>query len=171
MTSESGTVDIVAGFRPGAIGAVIQLHGRYYGTVWGLDRRFEAEVAAEFAEFAGRFDEVRDGLWLAVDGGRIVGSIVMDGGDGRRPGARLRWFILDPAYHGQGLGQRLMQAAMRFAVERGYGEVYLMTFAGLDAARRIYEAWGFRLLEERPGTDWNDGGVTHQTFVLKHAGS
>jgi len=165
--SGPGAVEIVAGYRPGAIGAVTQQHGLYYAGAWGLDRRFEAEVAVELADFIGRFDSERDGLWLAVDAGRIVGAIVIDGGDGQRPGARLRWFILEAGYQGRGLGRRLMQAAMDFAAARGYGEVYLMTFAGLDAARRLYEAWGFRLVEERRDTDWNEDGITHQTFVLR----
>lgn len=160
-----GSIDIVAGYRPGAIGAITALHGLFYGQVWGFDRRFEAEVAAELADFVRRFRDDRDGLWLALDGNRIVGSIAMDGGDGRRPGVRLRWFILDPAYQGLGLGRRLMQRAMAFAAERAYPAVYLMTFAGLDAARRLYDAHGFRLVAERKDADWNAGGVTHQTLV------
>lgn len=166
MPSDAPQVTICAGYRPGAIGEITAMHGRYYAEAWGLDRRFEIEVAQELAEFVARLRDDRDGLWLALDGARTVGAIVIDGGDGQRPGARLRWFILDPAYHGQGVGRRLMQAAMEFCRARGHAQVYLMTFAGLDAARRIYEAWGFRLVEERRDDDWNEAGVTHQTFVL-----
>jgi hypothetical protein len=59
-----------------------------------------------------------------------------------------------------------MDAAMAFAAERGYPQVYLMTFAGLDDARRIYDAWGFRLVEAHEDADWNEIGVTHQTMAL-----
>ena len=41
----------------------------------------------------------------------------------------------------------------------------LWTFAGLDAARRLYERAGFRLAEERRGTQWGIE-VTEQRFEL-----
>jgi hypothetical protein len=43
--------------------------------------------------------------------------------------------------------------------------VYLWTFQGLDAARRLYEKHGFRLAEEREGSQWGER-VLEQRFVL-----
>ncbi|MEM8819462.1 MAG: GNAT family N-acetyltransferase, partial [Pseudomonadota bacterium] len=49
---------------------------------------------------------------------------------------------------GSGLGRRLMDAALRFSEEAGPRPVVLHTMAGLDRARALYEARGFRLIAE-----------------------
>ena len=69
-----------------------------------------------------------------------------------REGAHLRWFILDPHYQGQEIGRRLMNEAMSFCKQRGFRRVYLTTFAGLNAARHLYEQAGFRLCGEKDGS-------------------
>jgi len=40
---------------------------------------FEAQLASGFAEFFGRYDELRDGFWIAAVSGRVEGSITIDG--------------------------------------------------------------------------------------------
>jgi GNAT superfamily N-acetyltransferase len=134
-------------------------------------------VARELAEFLGRMHPARDGFWLARVAGDIAGSISIDGsptagsgaggckgsGEGRAEVARLRWFILDPAYHGQGIGGRLMEEAMAFCEEAGFARVFLCSFAGLDAARHLYERHGFTLREEHEDDQWGKT-VTEQLF-------
>jgi GNAT superfamily N-acetyltransferase len=155
---------IEEGYRPGVIGRVVELHGRYYGQAWGLDRRFEIEVAAELAGFFARYDPARDGFWCALDGGTVLGAITIDGAPTGDEGVRLRWFILDPASHGRGIGRQLLAAALDWCRGKAVTRVWLGTFAGLDAARRLYEQAGFQLVREYRDTDWNDAGVTHQVF-------
>ncbi len=46
-----------------------------------------------------------------------------------------------------------MSAAMDFCRSR-FGTVHLHTFAGLDAARHLYERHGFQLINEQPTTEW-----------------
>lgn len=140
-------------YVPGAIGRIVELHGEYYSTHWGLGRYFEAKVAAELGEFMGRFDPNRDGAWLASVDDRVAGGIFIDGLDADGEGARLRWFIVDPAYHGRGLGRELMQRAMAFCDRQRFPRVYLTTFAGLDAARHLYEAHGFAFCHETDGAE------------------
>jgi len=60
--------------------------------------------------------------------------------------------MIDPAYHGMGLGNRLLSEAMIFCAQKGFPRVYLTTFAGLNTARHLYEKWGFRLCREEDGT-------------------
>ncbi len=55
---------------------------------------------------------------------------------------------------GQGVGNRLIATALAFCRDRGYGRVYLWTFEGLEAARRLYETNGFRTIEQRKGRQW-----------------
>lgn len=141
------------GYTPGALGRIVELHGSYYHADWGLDLYFEAKVAIELAEFLSRFDPQRDGAWFAYASGRAIGGIFIDGKDADGEGARLRWFIVDPAYQGCGVGKRLIEAAVTFCEERGFRRVYLTTFAGLDSARHLYEKHGFRVCGEMDATE------------------
>ena len=52
---------------------------------------------------------------------------------------------------------------MAFCDAQGHHRVYLTTFAGLDAARALYERHGFRLVEEGEDTTWGVK-VTEQLF-------
>jgi GNAT superfamily N-acetyltransferase len=158
------------GNRPGAIGTIAALHGTYYAHTWGLGVFFEAKVARDLAAFVLDADPARDGLWLALVGEQIVGSVAIDGAAANRDGARLRWFIVDPACRGAGLGRRLLAEAMQFCDARGYPRVYLTTFVGLDATRHLYEQVGFRLEHEHEDTTW--GHPLHeQTFVRVRGGT
>lgn len=156
----------LSGYRPGAIGRITELHGTYYAERWGLGPQFEAEVATELAEFVSRFDPSHDLLLLAVADGRVLGSVAIDGRERASAGARLRWFILAPEAQGLGLGARLIAEALAFCRRAGMPRVYLWTFAGLAAARRLYARAGFVLCEERAGDEWGRA-VTHQRFELE----
>lgn len=154
-----------AGYRPGAIGRVVELHGAYYHRVWGFGAFFEARVARDLAAFCAAFQEGRDGLWLVVLGGRVEGSIALDGSHAEASGAHLRWFILSDALRGKGWGHALLDAALAFARGRGYRRVHLDTFQGLDAARHLYEQAGFQLVGAAEGEQWGTR-VMEQRFEL-----
>jgi len=110
----------------------------------------------------------RDGLWLlrAGDGrgGEVQGSIAIDGSQAADSGAHLRWFIASDALRSQGAGKLLLQRALAFADRCGHARTQLWAFAGLDAARHLYETHGFRLAEEAPGTQWG-AKLLEQRFV------
>ncbi|MCL4249422.1 MAG: GNAT family N-acetyltransferase [Anaerolineae bacterium] len=142
----------LTGYTPGALGRIIELQAVYYAQHWDLGLYFEAKAATEMAEFLSRFDAERDGAWFAYVDGQIVGGIFIDGARADDEGARLRWFIIDEAYQGLGLGKRLMDAAMAFCRRQQFRRVYLTTFKGLTAARHLYEKHGFRLCGEEDGT-------------------
>jgi len=143
---------VVPGWLPGAVGAISAMHARYYAREHGFGVYFEAKVAAECAAFCSRLDPARDGLWLLVDGGRIAGSVAIDGSG--TDGAHLRWFIIDDELRGRGLGRRMIDTAMGFCRRAGHRAAYLTTFAGLEAARALYEQQGFRLVAEAGGETW-----------------
>ncbi len=67
---------------------------------------------------------------------------------------------------GTGVGNALLAAAVGFCRARRYDRVHLWTFEGLDAARHLYEKFGFRLVHEQRGTQWGSG-VTEQRFELR----
>lgn len=166
----AGAPVIVSGYLPGAIGRIVELHGAYYAAHWGFGAFFEARMARELADFVGRFDERRDGLWTASVAGRIEGSIAIDGSRAADGGAHLRWFILDGSQRGRGTGRRLLREAVAFCGSRGHQRVTLWTFSGLDAARGLYEQAGFDLVEERRGAQWGVE-VAEQRFELRLDGS
>jgi GNAT superfamily N-acetyltransferase len=155
----------IAGYVPGAIGRVTELHATYYSKAWDFGLYFEAKVASELSEFLRRLDPARDGFWTAIQGGRVEGSIAIDGAWAKTEGAHLRWFIVSDALRAQGVGNRLMQEAVGFCREREYSRVFLWTFQGLEPARHLYEKFGFRLAEEIEGDQWGKR-VLEQRYVL-----
>ena len=155
----------LSGYEPGALGRVVELHGSYYAKHWGFGVAFESRVARGLAEFLASFDPSRDGFWVVrreAGDGRIVGSLSIVGARDGEP-TRLRWFILDESAQGRGTGRALMREAMDFCERAGHRHVYLTTFAGLDAARRLYEDFGFRLTHEGVDRTWGVP-VTEQRF-------
>jgi len=155
----------LTGYVPGAIGRIVELHGRYYYKHWDFDLFFESKVATELSEFLCRFDEGRDGFWVASHGEKIVGSIAIDGINHDSQGAHLRWFIVAPENQGQGIGNTLIKEAIEFCRRKKFKRIYLWTFAGLDPARYLYEKWGFRICEQHEGNQWGKT-VKEQMFEL-----
>lgn len=80
--------------------------------------------------------------------------------------AHLRWFITSEQIRGAGIGSSLLSSALAFVQARGYRRVYLWTFEGLDAARHLYEKTGFRLIQQRLGSQWGTT-VNEQCFELR----
>lgn len=142
-------------FAPGTIGDIVALHGRHYAQHWGFGPVFEIIVARELATFAAR-KAPQDLVLIAMDDAGLAGSLILDLNDpasaGR--GAHLRWFITAERCRGQGLGKTLMQRAMAHVDSHAQGRAWLTTFAGLDAARHLYERHGFTLAREAEGDAW-----------------
>jgi GNAT superfamily N-acetyltransferase len=155
----------IMGYVPGAIGRITELHATYYAKHWEFGLFFEAKVATEMSEFLSRFDDRRDGFWTTCLDGRVEGSIAIDGIKAESEGAHLRWFITSSRLKGRGCGNTLMKAAVDFCRMKKYSTAYLWTFEGLDAARHLYEKFGFSLTEEHTGTQWGTR-VREQKFVL-----
>ncbi len=146
--------EIRSGYLPGMIGRISEMHASYYSQHYGFGYYFEAKVAAGLAEFAARLDNPRNHIWLAVRHGRVVGSVAIDGEDLGNNEAHLRWFILDDDCRGSGIGRELLTQAMAFCDEQRFTAVQLWTFSGLNAARRLYESFGFTLSKSWQGEQW-----------------
>jgi GNAT superfamily N-acetyltransferase len=153
------------GYFPGMVGRVTEMHAVYYHRHWGFDASFEIQVASELAAFVAAFAPDRDALWATIRDGRMAGFIAIDGREAWTAGARLRWFIVLPEFQGAGVGTRMAQAALGFCRQRGYPRVFLWTFEGLAAARRLYERCGFRWCEEHDAAQWGRR-IREQKFEL-----
>lgn len=171
------TPAVFAGLTPGAIGEVVRLHGTYYSAHWGFGPNFEADVATGLGRFMREMDPERDLFLAAWRGSTLLGSVTLDatitgpqgaaGDAALGPSARLRWFIVAEAAHGTGVGRLLLRRALEFADARHYRLVWLTTFAGLDAARDLYERHGFNLVAETGEDTWTasgQGSVGQQRF-------
>jgi GNAT superfamily N-acetyltransferase len=151
------------GYRPGALGGVLGLHMDYYAREWDFGLAFETKVASELSEFLARMDPDRDLFLTAWRGDALVGSISIDVSGGGPDGAHLRWFLVSDTERGSGVGKQLMARAVDHADRVSAGPVWLTTFAGLEAARALYERHGFELTRESDADQWQ-GGVREQLF-------
>lgn len=149
--------------RPGDLGRITEQHGVLYAAEFGFDGAFEAYVAQSLAEYALMLPEPRNRIWLAEADGRLTGSI----GIIRREGdaAQLRWFLVEPALRGQGLGGRLLDGALAFCRAAGYRSVYLWTVSLLTAAARCYRAASFCKTEEHTHLLWG-ATITEERYDL-----
>lgn len=161
-------IHLHSGYLPGTIGRITELHASFYAEHSGFGIEFEAKVASELAGFCSRMDPGRDGVWLVVASGEILGSIVIDGANAEDKGAHLRWFIVSDKLRGSGVGKELLDAALDFCSKRRYRSVYLWTFDQLHAARHLYEKYGFKLVKEQLGKQWGKE-VNEQLFVRDKA--
>ncbi|MBI5252340.1 MAG: GNAT family N-acetyltransferase [Desulfomonile tiedjei] len=155
----------LTGYFPGVVGKITELHAVYYSEHWGFDITFEAQVARELSLFLSNFQTDRDGFWVALLQGRFAGAIAIDGTLGTSEGARLRWFIVEPRFHGNGVGRELIRSAVEFCRNAGYHKVFLWTFRGLDAARKLYEQAGFTVTEESEVDQWGSR-IVEQKFEM-----
>lgn len=80
--------------------------------------------------------------------------------------AQLRWLLLHPELRGQGVGQILVQDAIRFCRTSGYTSLFLWTESSLTAAAQLYLSVGFELTEEQTRELWG-ATVTEQRYDLK----
>ena len=134
--------------EPGDIGWIIHRHGALYSKEYGWDDSFEAMVAQIASAFLKSHDPRRERCWIAERDGDIIGSVfVVDAGEDI---AKLRLLYVEPRARDLGLGRRLVDETLRFARQAGYREMTLWTNDILTAARRIYEAAGFRLVSREP---------------------
>jgi N-acetylglutamate synthase-like GNAT family acetyltransferase len=132
----------VVPFRPEHTGDVVDL-------IVGIQRgEFAIDITAEqqpdLREIPD-FYQVRGGnFWVALAGGRVVGTIALLD-IGARQGA-LRKMFVHPEFRGprHGTALRLLETLLEWARASGLREIYLGTTAKFLAAHRFYEKNGFR---------------------------
>ena len=136
--------------QPGDIGWIIHRQARLYAQEYGFDWTFEALLAEIGARFIRDFVPERERCWVAerhVAGEcAVVGAVFVVQQDENT--AKLRMLYVEASARGLGLGRRLVNECLRFATERGYQRMVLWTNNNLEAARHIYLATGFELVEQ-----------------------
>ena len=108
-------------------------------------------------------DPQRERSWIAEADGQRVGAIfLVRHSDGV---GQLRLLFVEPDARGLGIGARLVTECVEQARTFGYSSMILTTVRSLASARRLYEAEGFRLVEEEQGYEWG-GEQMMQTWAL-----
>jgi ribosomal protein S18 acetylase RimI-like enzyme len=148
------------GLQAGLLGNITAAHGKYYADKWGFGVFFEAKVARECGGFLERA-QPDDLVLSAWQNSVFLGSMIVDLHDpDAHDMAHLRWFIVSQP--GLGIGRAMMARAVQHL--DGLGKAcFLTTFSGLDAARKLYEDFGFVLVEETESQTWGIS-VAEQRF-------
>jgi len=146
-----------------AAGAIVQQ--AYFGLP-GYPRddeydRLLGEVAARSADST---------VVVALDGGRIVGCLTfVDGHDSAHAefddaeAASFRYFGVDPARQGCGVGEAMVQWCAERARSAGKRRLRIHTLESMPGAQRLYLRMGF---ERDPAGDEDWDGITGLAFVL-----
>lgn len=132
--------------RPGDIGWITHRQEVLYHKEYGWNEEFEALIAGIMSRFVLNYDAATERCWVAERDGEIVGSVFVV--KKTKSVAQLRLLYVEPSARGLGIGRRLVDECIRFARAKKYGTITLWTNSVLVSARRIYEAAGFRLVEE-----------------------
>jgi peptidyl-dipeptidase Dcp len=155
-------ISIRTELRPGDLGYVIYLHGALYSREYGYGIQFESYVARGLCDFLETYDPKRNRVWVCEHNDRMIGFLLlMDRGDS----AQLRYFLIEPAFRGIGLGSKLLNLYMDFLRECGYKASYLWTTHELFTAAALYKRLGFKLTDEKESTSFGKP-LTEQRYDL-----
>jgi molybdopterin-guanine dinucleotide biosynthesis protein A/ribosomal protein S18 acetylase RimI-like enzyme len=98
----------------------------------------DPEIDPDLADPGGAYES----LWVAVADGDVVGSIALR--ELTPIERQLKRMYLRPDQRGRGLGRRLLETALEHARADGVSLISLDTSERMEAARSLYEAYGFR---------------------------
>ena len=150
--------------RPGDVGWITHRQAVLYAQEYGWDWTYEGLASRILGAFVAEFDAAREDGWVAERGGAVIGSIFLMKSDDPAA-AKLRLLYVEPSARGAGVGRMLVAVCIARARELGYHELTLWTNDILVAARRIYQAAGFRLVSEAPHHSFGHD-LVGQTWTL-----
>jgi N-acetylglutamate synthase-like GNAT family acetyltransferase len=123
---EAGVVDLIVGIQRGEFAIPIT-----------------ADEQPDLRRIPEYYQSGSGGFWVALDGGRVVGTVALfDIGGGQ---AALRKMFVDAAHRGaeRGVAKALLETLLAWARARGVREIFLGTTSRFLAAHRFYEKNGF----------------------------
>ncbi|MBJ2125358.1 bifunctional helix-turn-helix transcriptional regulator/GNAT family N-acetyltransferase [Flavobacterium sp. IB48] len=137
---------------PGDIGYIIYLHGFIYGNESNFSTDFEKYVIKTFYDFLEKYSPENDRIWMAEYNNKIVGCVAIVHQPNEE--AQLRWFLLDPAFRGLGIGKKLLTDAVDFCREKKFKNVFLLTTNLQDKALQMYKMMGFEVTKSEEVHEW-----------------
>ncbi len=143
-----------AGIRPltdaDSLGELTQLLHRAYARLGAMGLNYTA--VDQTVDVTARRLAGGHALVAESSDGHLVGTVVVqptyatnDCAYFTRPGvAAVHQFAVDPAWQGQGLGQRLLAACEAWASEQGFGELAMDTAEQATHLIRLYQGLGYQ---------------------------
>jgi GNAT superfamily N-acetyltransferase len=136
--------------RVGDIGWIIHRHAVLYAEEYNWNEQFEALVGEVASKFLKQHDPAKERCWIAELDGEFAGCIFVV--EESPNVAKLRLLLVEPNARGYGIGRRLIEECIAFAKSAGYEKMVLWTNDVLQAARHLYEEFGFRLVHQEPNS-------------------
>lgn len=136
--------------RLGEIGWMIHRQGLLYNQQYGWNGEFEALIGRIYSEYEAAPAAPPRNLWVAEWNGEVAGSIFCMPSEGLPDSAQLRLLYVEPVARGQGIGKLLVEQCVAFARQSGYARMRLWTHSIQEAARKLYAAAGFIVVESKP---------------------
>jgi GNAT superfamily N-acetyltransferase len=145
----------IRSFRESDVDFVISRQLALYESEYGFTSEiWRAYLTGGVHDFVNGFDNTRNCMYILENNGVPSGCVAIAHADGAT--AQLRFFFLEPGVRGRGAGHTLLDMAVEFCKEKGYGRVFLWTFSTLMAARHLYAGKGFRITETRENNEWGE---------------
>lgn len=150
----------IRSYRPGDPSLVCYFYYKLYEQQY----KFNGSVEEYFIRGMAELFDHPDGnqLWVAQKDDKIVGSIAIIKKGAHE--AQLRWFGVDMAIQGMGIGNKLLETAMDFCKEHNYTDVILWTIDILKPARHLYGKHGFVMTETKPNSEWADYEILEEKW-------
>jgi RimJ/RimL family protein N-acetyltransferase len=128
---EEETINLIVGIQAGEFGLPIT-----------------ADDQPDLRKVSTFYQQGKGNFWIAVDNGRVAGSIALiDIGNNE---TALRKMFVHPDYRGKekGVAQRLMDELFSWGRQQGVQHIYLGTVEQFKASHRFYEKNGFRVIDK-----------------------
>lgn len=113
-----------------------------------FDLPITLEDQRDLLDIANFYQRGNGNFWIAIDGGRAIGTIAaIDIGNNR---LALRKMFVEAKYRGKtiGVGKQLLESLLRWARTKNVCALYLGTVDRFKAAHRFYEKNGFVLIDK-----------------------
>ena len=163
------TIEVLPATFPADREKIVALFTAYAKSL-NIDLAFQS-FDEELSQLPGKYASEEGGaLLLASDpASRIIGCVAIRAFS-RPETCELKRLYVVPEARGMGAAQRLMDAVIVKAQELGYTSMLLDTLASMEAARKLYERYGFEQIDkyyDNPveGTVFMRGDLGHVACV------
>ncbi|MFT4416770.1 GNAT family N-acetyltransferase [Fredinandcohnia humi] len=125
---------------------IVDLHYLLFKKEYGYDESFMDFIYQKVVEINKRNND-REMIWVVERNKKHLGSISIS--EYNQNTAQLGLFLLDPIVRGAGIGCQLIELAINHCRDKGFSRIILLTNDKLEAARSLYEKYGFVIIDTK----------------------
>ncbi|MGM0602412.1 MAG: GNAT family N-acetyltransferase [Bacillota bacterium] len=146
---------VIRDFVEEDIELITEKHVELYFDEYNFEKEsFREYVGDAINEFKNNHNKDEENIWVAEIDGSFAGAIALVKENDEL--GQLRWFLVESEFRGYGLGNKLMKTLLHFARKREYSQILLWTVSELDAARHLYNKYGFEITETKEHEIWGN---------------